>query len=206
MESDKSTSSDQASDASISEKPLIRISPPQFDFLPSRNGNGYVSRLSIRNMLGNSIGFKFKTNAPTRYSVKPVLATLGPHESLEIYVRSDSEVKPGDKFLMQSISLTDEEARQLDARFWRELDRRRVMENLIACRVAQPPVAARPEQEMKKNSRGEKLDSALHWMFAVRYTRIQLLIISFLCILVGFILPIERYIHVFYGGEMEDRL
>ncbi|KAG2182489.1 hypothetical protein INT43_007419 [Umbelopsis isabellina] len=106
--------------------------------------------------------FQFKTNAPARYSVKPVLASLAPNAVLEVYgkctttctsqkspvgtqqlknlsnspnlVRSDSEVMPEDKFLIQSLPLTAAETlEKLTSTTWRLLDRRRITENFINC-------------------------------------------------------------------------
>ncbi|KAI8582008.1 hypothetical protein K450DRAFT_230359 [Umbelopsis ramanniana AG] len=118
----------------MNSNPAIRISPPEFQFYASRSSSGYISRLTIRNLIDRPVGFKLKTNAPARYSVKPVLASLAPNAVMEVYVRSDSEVMPEDKFLIQSLPLTPAEAQdKLSSTSWRLLDRRRITENLINC-------------------------------------------------------------------------
>ncbi|KAM3586309.1 hypothetical protein VKS41_002831 [Umbelopsis sp. WA50703] len=118
----------------MNSNPAIRISPPEFQFYASRSSSGYISRLTIRNLIDRPVGFKFKTNAPARYSVKPVLASLAPNAVMEVYVRSDSEVMPEDKFLIQSLPLTSAETfEKLTSTTWRLLDRRRITENFINC-------------------------------------------------------------------------
>lgn len=114
---------------------------------------------------------QFKTNAPLRYSVKPVLAVLQPNASLEVYgtrplcpfythsgcdrfnvllhamlltfhfplsppniiVRSESPINPSDRFLIQSVSLTEDEAALTSSSTWKQIDRRRLTENFINC-------------------------------------------------------------------------
>ncbi|CAO3663489.1 unnamed protein product [Umbelopsis ramanniana] len=90
--------------------PVIRISPPEFQFYPVRQGAGFTARLHVKNLIENSVAFKFKTNAPTRYSVKPVLAVLHPGDAIETYVRSETPISDQDKFLIQSVPLTEEES------------------------------------------------------------------------------------------------
>ncbi|KAI9283003.1 PapD-like protein [Umbelopsis sp. AD052] len=90
--------------------PVIRISPPEFQFYPLRQGPGFTARLHVKNLIEHSVAFKFKTNAPTRYSVKPVLAVLHPGDAIETYVRSETPISDQDKFLIQSVPLTEEES------------------------------------------------------------------------------------------------
>ncbi|RUS30802.1 PapD-like protein, partial [Jimgerdemannia flammicorona] len=125
--------------------PVIRISPPEFQFYTSRHSNGFISRLTVKNLKNNPVGFKFKTNAPLRYSVKPVLAVLQPNASLEVFgtrrladcdrliFRSESQINPVDRFLIQSVLLTEEEAALTNSSTWKQIDRRRLMENFINC-------------------------------------------------------------------------
>ncbi|KAF9939394.1 Motile sperm domain-containing protein 2 [Modicella reniformis] len=79
------------------------------------------------------VGYKFKTNAPQRYSVKPVLGVLAPGQSIDVFVRCENWVNPQDRFLLQSAALDEIESQRIDAVTWRELDRRRIIENLIQC-------------------------------------------------------------------------
>ncbi|KAF8952116.1 Motile sperm domain-containing protein 2, partial [Entomortierella lignicola] len=99
----------------------------------SKVSSGLVSKLKIKNSLQTHVGYKFKTNAPLRYSVKPVLGVLAPGQSIEVFVRCESWVNPQDRFLLQSVSLGEEESQQIDAVTWKEIDRRRIMENFIQC-------------------------------------------------------------------------
>ncbi|KAF9320762.1 Motile sperm domain-containing protein 2 [Podila horticola] len=100
---------------------------------PSKVSSGLVSKLKIKNLLSSPVGYKFKTNAPLRYSVKPVLGVLVPGQSIEVFVRCESWVNPQDRFLLQSVGLTEEESQYIDATTWKELDRRRVIECFIQC-------------------------------------------------------------------------
>ncbi|KAG0321510.1 Motile sperm domain-containing protein 2 [Dissophora globulifera] len=99
----------------------------------SRVSSGLVSKLKIKNLLQTPVGYKFKTNAPLRYSVKPVLGVLQPGQSIEVFVRCESWVNPQDRFLLQSVSLGEDESKQIDAVTWKDIDRRRFVENFIQC-------------------------------------------------------------------------
>ncbi|KAF9109754.1 Motile sperm domain-containing protein 2 [Mortierella sp. AM989] len=128
-----STSASQITSTGIPVPALLRISPQTFQFTASKVSSGLVSKLKIKNLLQTHVGYKFKTNAPLRYSVKPVLGVLAPGQSIEVFVRCESWVNPQDRFLLQSVSLGEEESQQIDAVSWKEIDRRRIMENLIQC-------------------------------------------------------------------------
>ncbi|KAG9327091.1 hypothetical protein KVV02_008721 [Mortierella alpina] len=54
-------------------------------FAASRVPPGQIAKLRLKNLSADSIGFKFKTNAPLKYSVKPVLGALAPGESIKIF-------------------------------------------------------------------------------------------------------------------------
>ncbi|KAF9147077.1 Motile sperm domain-containing protein 2 [Linnemannia schmuckeri] len=99
----------------------------------SKVSSGLVSKLKIKNLHATPVGYKFKTNAPLRYSVKPVLGVLAPGQSIEVFVRCESWVNPQDRFLLQSVSLTEPESQHIDAVTWKEIDRRRLVENFIQC-------------------------------------------------------------------------
>ncbi|KAJ1658513.1 hypothetical protein IWQ61_002256 [Dispira simplex] len=66
--------------------PLLRISPSEFHFVPAEGApGGYVGRLVIKNLRSSAVGFKFKTNAPEKFSVKPVYGALHAlDESVEV--------------------------------------------------------------------------------------------------------------------------
>ncbi|KAF9090079.1 hypothetical protein BGX23_006227 [Mortierella sp. AD031] len=99
----------------------------------SRVSPGQVSKVKLKNVSSSPVGYKFKTNAPMKYSVKPVLGVLAPDESVKIFVRCDNWVSPQDRFLLQSIILTDDEKKTLDSRTWKSLDPKRFIECYIPC-------------------------------------------------------------------------
>ncbi|KAF9363175.1 Motile sperm domain-containing protein 2 [Mortierella sp. NVP85] len=128
-----SVSTSPSSSANSPPPALLRISPQIFQFTASKVSSGLVSKLKIKNLLKTPVGYKFKTNAPQRYSVKPVLGVLAPGQSLDIFVRCENWVNPQDRFLLQSVALEEDESQHIDAVTWREIDRRRIVENFIQC-------------------------------------------------------------------------
>ncbi|RKP15398.1 hypothetical protein BJ684DRAFT_18277 [Piptocephalis cylindrospora] len=120
----------------------LRISPPDLTFSPSKTRSyTKVGRLTLSypaDAAGSNpvqhLGFKFKTNAPDRYSVKPVLGVLAPGAQVDVYVRCEGfGVHMGDRFLVQIATLTEEEAGSLNARTWRELGEDRLGSTFIPC-------------------------------------------------------------------------
>ncbi|RUS14194.1 PapD-like protein [Endogone sp. FLAS-F59071] len=211
--------------------PVIRISPPKFQFYASRHSNGYISRLTVKNLRNNPVGFKvclttnsqFKTNAPLRYSVKPVLAVLQPNASLEVYVRSESPINPSDRFMIQSVSLTEDEAALTSSSTWKQIDRRRLTENFINCSMmrgsrprsssaeslAQPRASGASTatknagtDEMALSKAKTKIYQLIHAIITSHYSKIQFLIVSFICILVGLLVPLEKLVLI-YGRNSE---
>ncbi|KAG0033281.1 Motile sperm domain-containing protein 2 [Podila clonocystis] len=126
--------------------PILRISPQTFQFTASKVSSGLVSKLKIKNLLPTPVGYKFKTNAPLRYSVKPVLGVLVPGQSIEVFVRCESWVNPQDRFLLQSVSLAEEES-HIDATTWKELDRRRIIETFIQCSSSSTLAMREPQDD-----------------------------------------------------------
>jgi hypothetical protein len=53
--------------------------------IASRVSPGQVSKVKLKNLSSSPVGYKFKTNAPIKYSVKPVLGVLAPDESVKIF-------------------------------------------------------------------------------------------------------------------------
>ncbi|KAJ1990514.1 hypothetical protein H4R33_001692 [Dimargaris cristalligena] len=117
---------------------LIRVTPSELHFgSATDSAGGYVGRLIIKNMRSNSVGFKFKTNAPEKFSVKPVLGSLTEiGQTVEITVRSLQPISPDDRFLIQTIHLSPEEARSLSSSMWRTFSSQRIREGFINCRLA----------------------------------------------------------------------
>ncbi|KAF9941361.1 Motile sperm domain-containing protein 2 [Mortierella alpina] len=126
---------------------LLRISPQTFQFTASKVSSGLVSKLKIKNLLTSHVGYKFKTNAPLRYSVKPVLGVLAPGQSIEVFVRCESWVNPQDRFLLQSVALDEKESQGIDAVTWKEIDRRRIIENFIQCSSSSTLVMREPQDD-----------------------------------------------------------
>ncbi|KAG0002779.1 hypothetical protein BGZ80_000947 [Entomortierella chlamydospora] len=112
---------------------LLQISPQQFQFTASRVAPGQVSKVKLKNLSSTPVGFKFKTNAPTKYSVKPVLGVVSPGETVKVFVRSDGWINPQDKFLLQTISLNEDEGKALDPPSWKAFDPKRFIESYIPC-------------------------------------------------------------------------
>ncbi|KAF8982351.1 Motile sperm domain-containing protein 2 [Haplosporangium bisporale] len=113
----------------------------------SKVSSGLVSKLKIKNLQPTPVGYKFKTNAPLRYSVKPVLGVLVPGQSIEVFVRCESWVNPQDRFLLQSVGLTEEESQYIDATTWKELDRRRIIESFIQCSSSSTLTMREPQDD-----------------------------------------------------------
>ncbi|KAI9503791.1 hypothetical protein GGI25_003826 [Coemansia spiralis] len=112
--------------------PLIRISPSEFQFSESRAG--YTSRLRLTNLQNQAVGFKFKTNAPHKFLVRPVVCSLTKKGmAIDVVVKSTSPINDADRFLIQTVALDIDEAEGLDSTKWRTLDPTRIMEDLIHC-------------------------------------------------------------------------
>ncbi|KAJ2005701.1 hypothetical protein GGI04_002138 [Coemansia thaxteri] len=112
--------------------PLIRISPSEFQFTES--GSGYTSRLRLTSLQQQAVGFKFKTNAPHKFLVKPVVCSLTKMGmAVDVTVKSSSPITAADRFLIQTVALDADEAEDLDSTKWRKLDPARIMEDLIHC-------------------------------------------------------------------------
>ncbi|KAF9082697.1 Motile sperm domain-containing protein 2, partial [Mortierella sp. AD031] len=126
----------------------------------SKVSSGLVSKLKIRNLHAIPVGYKFKTNAPLRYSVKPVLGVLAPGQSIEVFVRCESWVNPQDRFLLQSVSLTEQESQHIDAVTWKEIDRRRLLENFIQCSSSSTLAMREPQDDGGSLSSSSNCSSA----------------------------------------------
>ncbi|KAF9147654.1 hypothetical protein BG015_010668 [Linnemannia schmuckeri] len=139
----------QSDSIALPSNEVLRISPQQFHFTASRISPGQVSKVKLKNLSSSPVGYKFKTNAPMKYSVKPVLGVLAPDESVKIFVRSDNWVSPQDRFLLQSIVLKDdEEAQSIDSRSWKSLDPKRFIECYIPCVSVSPLSIRDPEDDV----------------------------------------------------------
>ncbi|KAG0252374.1 hypothetical protein BG011_007015 [Mortierella polycephala] len=64
--------------------------------MTSKVASGQVAKIKLKNLTSTTtIGYKFKTNAPLKYSVKPVLGTLAPGETVKVYgMRSEVKQSP----------------------------------------------------------------------------------------------------------------
>ncbi|KAJ3378948.1 hypothetical protein HDU92_007010 [Lobulomyces angularis] len=99
------------------------------------SGTTLLGKITVQSNSANPIGYKFKTNAPARYSVKPVLGVLEPHCSINILVRTEGNINATDRFLIQTVSLTSDESLIINSNTWKQLDRSRLYENFIDCKI-----------------------------------------------------------------------
>ncbi|KAJ2796547.1 hypothetical protein H4R20_005498, partial [Coemansia guatemalensis] len=143
--------------------PLIRISPSEFQFTESRTG--YTSRLRLTSLQHQAVGFKFKTNAPQKFLVKPVVCSLtNKGATVDVVVKSTSPITDADRFLIQTVALAPEEAEDLDSAKWRTLDPSRIMEDLIYCTMSR-----RRSSVSSVSSQGSASPTAKLTMPAVSY-------------------------------------
>ncbi|KAJ3160877.1 hypothetical protein HDU86_008238 [Geranomyces michiganensis] len=74
---------DRVSDANLA------LSPRDLLFQPTRSNIGVIAKCSLQNVHPSGqchVGYKLKTNAPSRYSVKPVIGVLPPGGVLDVLV------------------------------------------------------------------------------------------------------------------------
>ncbi|KAI9229433.1 MAG: hypothetical protein DHS80DRAFT_22310 [Piptocephalis tieghemiana] len=125
----------------------LRISPSDLTFSPSKSrAQIHVARLTLyypvdhqpssSSFSSRPLGFKVKTNAPGRYSVKPVMGLLAPGSQIDVHVRCEGlGVVRGDRFLIQAVLLTEMEASSLTPRSWRRLEDHRLHSIFIPCTI-----------------------------------------------------------------------
>ncbi|KAJ3049245.1 Motile sperm domain-containing protein 2 [Rhizophlyctis rosea] len=210
---------------------LLAISPPDFRFTDSRLSVGFISRLTLTNRNTKPVGFKFKTNAPARYSVKPVLGTLEPNASVDVFVRSETQINATDRFLLQTTLLTLEEASGINATTWKQLDRRRMSETFIDCRLRDGSIPSKSlthspsqsslrsathtpstsvqsysslsskpskpslKQPLNNAEKAQQITRAMTAMTAARYNKLQAVIISAVCLVLGILVPYKWLLH-----------
>ncbi|KAK9765553.1 hypothetical protein K7432_006019 [Basidiobolus ranarum] len=217
---------------------LVRISPKEFNFSATVGAGGArISRLSIRSLQTSPVGFKFKTNAPLRYSVRPVYGVLERLNSVaEVYVRCESDVQPSDRFLIQTVQLTTEEAENMGASLWRSLDRKRILEHFINCKVVENSVYASHSRSssndslfdskgfstvshkriepLTKSGNRSQLESLQEdnaksiltdtsrklSLFGMRFSRQELFLISFVCLILGIFVPTRQILQLLYSS------
>ncbi|KAI9199445.1 PapD-like protein [Polychytrium aggregatum] len=138
----------------VQDSPL-QIAPPIFVFAASRIHVGYISRITLTNTSASAaVAFKFKTNAPTRYSVKPVYGILEPSKSMEVLVRCESSLESQDRFQLQVVTLQSEETARFASTSWKSVAATRIKDLLLDCRLMQnttpgPTVGRKASQELK---------------------------------------------------------
>ncbi|KAJ3035495.1 hypothetical protein HDV00_003701 [Rhizophlyctis rosea] len=202
---------------------LLAITPPEFRFTDSRLSVGYISRLTLTNRNNKPVGFKFKTNAPARYSVKPVLGTLEPNASVDVFVRSETQINLTDRFLLQTLILSNEEASAVNATMWKQLDKRRMADTFIDCRLRDGAGAGKlgsspsqsqldasihrstsqtfsvtPKSSSPSTTASHKARALTHTVTAMttaRYTKLQTILISAVCLVLGILVPYRWLLH-----------
>ncbi|KAG0335890.1 hypothetical protein BG000_007144 [Podila horticola] len=106
---------DQPTNFSSQISGLVHITPHIFQFSASKVSTGQVAKVKLKNTSSTPVGYKFKTNAPQKYSVRPVFGVMMPGDSVKVFVRSEGWINPQDRFLLQSIALGDEEGQTFQA-------------------------------------------------------------------------------------------
>ncbi|TPX63125.1 hypothetical protein SpCBS45565_g06858 [Spizellomyces sp. 'palustris'] len=188
----------------VSPKAHLSLSPNDLYFTPTRSHVGVIARISLQNNHPSKrpVGYKLKTNAPARYSVKPVLGVLLAGATVDVLVRSESAIHPDDRFLLQTIFLTDEESTGLNAAKWRTLDRRRMADIFIDCK----PATSRPRglsAASTSSSSSAGTSTTLRPSptknpgdVSVRVTPLDVVVFSCLCLVLGILMPYRSLAHL----------
>ncbi|KAI3653033.1 hypothetical protein MP228_002458 [Amoeboaphelidium protococcarum] len=115
---------------------LVETSSQSFIFSGSRQASGYVSKIQLfhAGLEQLTVAFKLKTNAPSKYSVRPVYGIIQPLSRIDVYVKCDGEIDESDKFLLQLVRLTALEDGQ-SAEFWKTVPRSRIEQRLLDCQL-----------------------------------------------------------------------
>ncbi|KFH71319.1 hypothetical protein MVEG_01619 [Podila verticillata NRRL 6337] len=113
----------------------------------SKVSTGQVAKVKLKNTTSTPVGYKLKTNAPQKYSVRPVFGVLMPGDSVKVFVRSEGWINPQDRFLLQSIALGDEEGRSFDAATWKVVDPKRIVPSFVQCSSSSTLVLHDPEDD-----------------------------------------------------------
>ncbi|KAI8907775.1 hypothetical protein DFJ77DRAFT_177822 [Powellomyces hirtus] len=196
----------------------VTLTPSTLFFAPTRSTVGVIAKITLQNAHdAGAVGFKIKTNAPARYSVKPVLGVLLPGAVVHVLVRSEAPIQPDhDRFLLQTIPLSDEEAQRMDPAKWRTLDRSRMADTFISCKASHsrprtlsssssytsstgsPPrttsgIAASshrpPSLSKSQPARPPSSPPTPTTTLQIRVTKLDLLVFSFVCLVLGGIMP-----------------
>ncbi|KAJ3183892.1 hypothetical protein HDU87_006009 [Geranomyces variabilis] len=182
----------------------LTLSPPDLVFQPTRSQIGVIAKVTLHNVHPSRhrpVAYKIKTNAPARYSVKPVLGVLAPGAMMDVLVRSEAAIQPEDRFLLQTIALTDDEASNMDSEKWRTLDRSRMIDTFIFCKQSTRPRAiSSSSQKVLETTTTSTTSSLLSSasirqpgsLSQVRVTKVDLAVFSIFCLLLGVVLPYTR--------------
>ncbi|KAG0027150.1 Major sperm protein [Podila clonocystis] len=126
---------------------LIHILPNVFQFSASKVTTGQVAKVKLKNTSSTPVGYKLKTNAPQKYSVRPVFGVLMPGDSAKVFVRCEGWINPQDRFLLQSIILGDEEGQTFQAATWKTVDPKRIVPSYIQCSSSSALALRDPEDD-----------------------------------------------------------
>ncbi|TPX70386.1 hypothetical protein SpCBS45565_g01821 [Spizellomyces sp. 'palustris'] len=176
-------------------KPLLNLTPTDLFFTPTRSNIGVIAKVTIQNPGKRAVGYKLKTNAPARYSVKPVLGVLVGGGSVDVLVRSESDIQPNDRFLLQTVHLSDEETKGLDAIKWRTLDRRRFVEIFIDCKRVSESIQIKHFLSSTITASSPTITSPQHpsqvltKSDTVRVTPLDVVVFTCLCLVLGILMP-----------------
>ncbi|KAJ2368271.1 hypothetical protein H4S01_001678 [Coemansia sp. RSA 2610] len=192
--------------------PLIRISPSEFQF--TQTSSGYTSRLRLTSLQSQAVGFKFKTNAPHKFLVKPVVCSLTQKGmSVDVVVKSSSPITDVDRFLIQTVALAADEADNLDSTkdlIYCTVGRRRSASQSSASQSDTPMVAVANVYSTfpytPPHSVSEKPDARLASSLARRiyatmpgldisdFSWSEFALFAATCFALGFLLPLIRYL------------
>ncbi|KAI9090499.1 hypothetical protein DFS34DRAFT_344201 [Phlyctochytrium arcticum] len=191
------------------QKPHVVPSPLDLYFTPTRSNVGLIAKVSLQSTHGTRpIGYKLKTNAPARYSVKPVLGVLWDGKSLDVLVRSEGGLHPQDRFLLQTVVLTEEEAKDLDAAKWKTLDRRRMVDTFLDCKhsslrlrgsndsLTTQSTIPQPQPSPPPPSYNPSTTTQTQTDLSVRVTKLDLIVFSCLCLVLGILMPYRSLLHM----------
>lgn len=103
----------------------------------------------------NPIAYKFKTNAPKRYSVRPVVGLVPQGGEIEVMIKCENEPEKDDRFLVMSKSLAVDFVGVVNSAYIRSIEASLFTETVIKCRSSsrsnalEPiPIPSRPPSQL----------------------------------------------------------
>ncbi|KAI9011097.1 PapD-like protein [Gaertneriomyces semiglobifer] len=198
----------------------LSLTPSRLLFSPTKSNTSLIARITLTNICPSraAVAYKFKTNSPARYSVKPVLGWIKYGDSVDVLVRANplgvagdiAGVEKGDRFLVQSLPLDSGEMPVdggLSSDGWKRLDKRNLVETFVDCKVVVQPgssgphtIAAPgytnkflvPNQAEKANLKAQQQ----HWAsVTIRVSSFELVVVGIFCFILGTVMPARTLGH-----------